>query len=144
MSSSSPGVRGPVGAAVNHLGMVFPAVKCEFDRWPILTYRIFKDVKVLIYEVFNLQREQSLRENSLHAQPHTHKLTKCMLNHASLCCHMHLTMQPIIYCRLILVPYSVGTCTLPCFIVIKGKRLKTVVVCGTTEDKRAQRRRNIQ
>lgn len=75
---------------------------------------------------------------------HTHKLTKCMLNHASLCCHMHLTMQPIIYCRLILVPYSVGTCTLPCFIVIKGKRLKTVVVCGTTEDKRAQRRRNIQ
>lgn len=41
------------------------------------------------------------------------------------CCHMHLAAQPIIYCRLILVSRSVGTCTLACFTVIKGRRLKS-------------------
>lgn len=41
------------------------------------------------------------------------------------CCHIHLTAQPIIYCRLILVSRGVGTCTLACFAVIKGRRLKS-------------------
>lgn len=61
--------------------------------------------------------------------------TKWMLNHAYRRCHMLLTMQPIIYCRLILVPHSVGTCTLPCFVVLKGKRLKSMRVCSANEGK---------
>lgn len=61
--------------------------------------------------------------------------TKWILNHAYRCCHMLLTMQPIIYCRLILVPHSVGSCTLPCFIVLKGKRLKSMGVCRANEGK---------
>lgn len=40
-------------------------------------------------------------------------------------CHIHLTAQPIIYCRLIPVSRGVGTCTLACFAVIKGRRLKS-------------------